>query len=151
MTNSLHIKTCAQYNARSRSNRHFSLLLQCLNSPNILDFTWDPDTSSYLINNGQAFSTNDALLTKIQTGKGSDLRYAADEFIKLDNLVSETSPADFYQKTNEDDDLGAALVSAPIGTNNLAKAKAVTYTYIMKHSRNPDIEEEAYLGFEENL
>ena len=41
--------------------------------------------------------------------------------------------------------------SKPLGYNELVSAKAVSYTYLMAHSRNSDINEEAYLGFEETL
>ena len=38
-----------------------------------------------------------------------------------------------------------------VGFNDLKKAKSAKYSYYIDQSRNKDINEEAYLGFEDNL
>ena len=38
-----------------------------------------------------------------------------------------------------------------IGKNDLQKAKAAQYSYFIAHNRLENIDEDAYLGFEENL
>ena len=39
----------------------------------------------------------------------------------------------------------------PIGFNKIKSAQAVQYTYIIEHSRNPQIDEKSYLGWQEQM
>ena len=61
----------------------------------LLDVVWDSATKSYLIDDGQAYSTQDALLAKLQTGRGDEYRYAETDYHNWNATLSGLSPADF--------------------------------------------------------
>ena len=61
----------------------------------LLDVVWDSATKSYLIDDGQLYSTQDALLAKLQTGRGDEYRYAETDYHNWNATLSGLSPADF--------------------------------------------------------
>lgn len=63
--------------------------------------------------------------------------------INMQEMAGDPSPADFTQDVTDG--------SATIGVNNLESAKLIRYNYIIRNSRNEDMEEEAYQGWEDTL
>ena len=102
--------------------------------------------------------SDSALVTAVRTGKGDPAIYGSTDFVYLPSLFGGIAPKEPYTEENEDGFFQVTKGSpaeiqakGPIGTNNLSKAVAVQNIFSIKQSRNPDVEDDVYSGFEEKL
>ena len=109
-----------------------------------LDFIFEKATSSYMFS---SYNTNEKLTEKVQTGKGDPNMYEGNTFFVIDNIFGATEPEKVEQQIYPN----LANPDRKVGTNDLRKAKSAKYSYYIDQSRNKDINEEAYLGFEDHL
>lgn len=112
------------------------------------DFT---DGGKQFGNDLSQFANDAALLKKVRTGKGdADLYSNKFDYIRLKALFGGIEQeADFYQVSK--DSTPEIAAKGPIGTNNIVGARAVNNFWNIKQSRNPDIEDKTYFGFEEKI
>ena len=106
-----------------------------------LDFIYEQASNSYRLD---LYDTSEKLVTKIQTGKGDPTLFSGSTYLAISGIFAATVPEAVQQR-----DLVTS--SLPIGENDLTKAKAAQYSYYIAQGRQKDINDEAYLGFEENL
>jgi hypothetical protein len=85
-------------------------------------------------------------LTTVRTGKGDSEIYTGDDYIFLKAMFGGIKPSDSFSQVLK---LGSG--SAAVGSNNIDSAQAVINVWTIKLSRNPDIDEKAYFGWESKL
>lgn len=111
-----------------------------------LDFFYELKTDSYRLD---LYDTEEKLIAKMRTGRGDPERYSGRDFIYLDAFLGQTDPSPAVPPES----LPSADMQAQdfnkIGLNEIVSAKAVSYSYIIALSRNPDIGEDSYSGWED--
>ena len=87
----------------------------------------------------------------MQLGKGDPSIYSGElDFIQLKAMLGGIEDEEnFYQVAK--DSPPEIKKKGAIGTNNLKGARAVNNFWQIKNSRNPQIDEKSYFGFEEKL
>ena len=65
----------------------------------------------------------------------------------MSSFSGETTPA----KVKQNLPAFSPIPGKPVGSNDITAAKAVVYTYIVSLSRNDDLDDGFYFGWEENL
>lgn len=94
------------------------------------------------------YETDDQLLEKVRTGVGDPAIFNDNQnFLDIGSMFAGIEPVDFYQQLY----WNPSKEWSPVGSNDLEKAKAVQYSYYIAQSRNPKIDQNAYMGFEEHL
>ena len=121
---------------------------RCVNSPMPLDFIYELSSNSYRLD---LYDTDEKVIEKMRTGRGDPERYPGRDFLYLDAFmgITDPSPATPPESFPTPETLPADYDK--IGLNSIVSAKAVAYSYVIDLSRNPEIEEDAYSGWEENL
>lgn len=67
---------------------------RCITSPSPLDFVYSVEDGKYLIDDGEAYDTDEKLIEKIQTGRGDPRLYqGAKDFIYVPSVVGDSDPA----------------------------------------------------------
>ena len=111
-----------------------------------LDFLYEKGTNEYMLD--EKYDSDQKLLEKVQTGRGDLAIYEVNQsFLYIEGMFADTEPKLIEQQMYPN----SARPDLTVGTNDLMKAKVAQYSYYIDHARNKDIDDEAYLGFEQNL
>lgn len=106
-----------------------------------LDFIYESASNSYRLD---LYDTEEKLIKKIQTGTGDPALFTGTNFLYIDGIFGATVPKTVTQRE-------WITSTKPIGENDLTVAKVAQYNYYIAQGRNKEINDEAYLGFEQNL
>ena len=108
------------------------LVEKCFNTGQLIDYIYDLATNSYPIEN---YATDEDLLKQIKKGRSQP------SYIKLfaKNFLAETVPEEIEQ------DEESSIIT------ELTKAKAASWSFFIRNSRNEDIDETFYEVWEELL
>ena len=118
----------------------------------LLDLVYDPKTDKY-----DTSITQEKYMELIHKAKGNPLIYTSPfEFIDMTRILGEIKtdsadgePVQINNSNYADEKKNPAKEKR--GFNKIKSAQAVQYTYIIEHSRNPQIDEKSYLGWQDQM
>ena len=113
-----------------------------------LDFIYELSSDSYRFD---LYDTDEKLIEKIRTGRGDPQRYTGKDFLYIDAFMGGTDPSPAVPPESLADSETTPDDYPSLGLNKIVSAKAVSYSYVIALARNPDIDEEAYNGWEQHL
>ena len=113
-----------------------------------LDFIYELSSDSYRFD---LYDSDEKLIEKMRTGRGDPERYAGRDFIYINSFMGQTEPSPAMPPESFPTSETLPEDYDKIGLNSIVSAKAVSYSFIIANSRNPDFEEGAYNGWEDNL
>ena len=94
--------------------------------------------------------TDEDIVAAVRTGKGDPDLYTGTDMLYLPSFMGGVKPDDFFQASGFATPEEVAKYGG-YGGNNVESVRAVNNQWLILENRNPDINKQAYIGFEDRL